>query len=389
MRYDFDKVIERRNTDSSKWDNVTALFGSSDVLPMWVADMDFPAPEPVVDAIKRRADHPIFGYTLYGRVLTSVAERLYRLYGWKVQTDWILITPGVVPAVNAAVKAFAGPSRTVVVQSPAYPPFWTSLSNNDCKPATNLLVEKGGRYEVDYDDLERKFEETGAGAMILCSPHNPVGRVWTREELERMGEIALRHGAVMISDEIHCELILNGNKHIPFASISPEFERKSVTCYAPSKTFNIAGLHCSVAIIPNEDMRKRFNDARAGIMGTPDLFAVYAMEAAFKHGDEWLEQVLAYIEDNLRYTLEYFRERIPKIKPNNPEGTYLIWLDCRGLGMDPKELRKFFNEKAKVGLNDGVSFGPGGEGFQRMNIACPRSILQEGLRRIEEAVNSL
>lgn len=389
MRYDFDRVIERRNTDSSKWDNVTALFGSPDVLPMWVADMDFPAPEPVVDAIKKRAEHPIFGYTLYGRVLTSVAERLYRLYGWKVQTDWILITPGVVPAVNAAVKAFAGPRKSVVVQSPAYPPFWTSLSNNECKPATNLLVEKGGRYEVDYDDLERKFEETGAGAMILCSPHNPVGRVWTREELERMGEIALRHGAVMISDEIHCELILNGNKHTPFASISPEFEPNSVTCYAPSKTFNLAGLHCSVAIVPDEDMRKRFNDARAGIMGTPDLFAVYAMEAAFKHGDEWLEQVLAYIEDNLRYTLEYFRERIPKIKPNNPEGTYLIWLDCRGLGMDPKELRKFFNEKAKVGLNDGVSFGPGGEGFQRMNIACPRSILQEGLRRIEEAVNSL
>lgn len=390
MKYSFDEVIERRNTDSSKWDNVTALFGSPDVLPMWVADMDFRVPQPIVDAVKKRAEHPIYGYTkMSASIVASVTDRLYRKYGWKVEPDWVVFTPGVVPAVNAAVRAFAVPGGSVVVQSPAYPPFWSALSNNKCVPATNVLVEGGGRYEIDFDDLERKFRDAGSKAMILCSPHNPVGRVWTREELARMGEIALGAGAVMISDEIHCELALNGHKHVPFATISPEFQKNSITCFAPSKTFNLAGMHCSVAIVPDEGLRKRFNDARAGIMGSPDLFALYALEAAFRYGDEWLEQALAYIEANLEFALRYFKERIPRIRPNKPEGTYLVWLDCRGLGIDSKALRTFFNEKAKVGLNDGAAFGPGGEGFERLNIACARLILEEGLRRIEAAVNSL
>ena len=382
-------MIERRKTDSSKWDNVVNLFGSADVLPMWVADMDFRIPQPIVDAVTKRAQHPIYGYTLTSGVIRSATDRLHRLFGWKVEPEWVMITPGVVPAVNAAVKAYAGQGGSVVVQSPAYPPFWSSVSNNNCVAATNILVQSGDRYLVDFEDLERKFVETGAKAMILCSPHNPVGRVWSREELTRMGDIALRHGAVMISDEIHCELTLNGNKHVPFATISPEFEKNSLTCYAPSKTFNIAGMHCSVAIVPDEGLRKRFNDARSGIQGSPDLFAAYAMEAAFKYGDEWLEQALTYTEGNLEYMLRYFKERIPRIKPNLPEGTYLVWLDCRDLGMDAKVLRKFFNEQAKVGLNDGATFGAGGEGFERMNIACARSILEEGLRRIENAVNRL
>lgn len=393
MKYDFDEVIDRRKTRSSKWDNVKALFGSPDVLPMWVADMDFRVPQPVVDAIIERARHPIFGYTVSGDVVRSVADRLHRLYGWEVQPEWVLLTPGVVPAVNAAVRAFAGPGGAVVVQSPAYPPFWTSLSNNACVPATNVLVRENARYVVDYDDLELKFEETGAKAMILCSPHNPVGRVWTREELTRMAETAERHGAAVISDEIHCELVLNGNRHVPFATISQWAEKNSVTCYAPSKTFNMAGLHCSVAVIPDEGLRRRFNGARAGIMGSPGLFALHAMEAAFKHGDEWLEQAIAYIEGNVEQASMYFRERISRIEPNEPEGTYLLWLDCRDLrrdlGTDPAALRSFFNEKAKVGLNDGTSYGPGGEWFARMNVACPRSTLDEGLRRIEAAVNSL
>lgn len=389
MKYSFDEVLERRNTDSTKWDNLRSLFGSSDVLPMWVADMDFRVSQAIVDAIKKRADHPIYGYTRSGGIVKAVTERLYRLYGWEVKPEWVLMTPGVVPAVNAAVKAFAGPRRAVVIQSPAYPPFWTSISNHGCVPATNVLVQRDGRYEADFDDLERRFAESGAGAMILCSPHNPVGRVWTREELARMGEIARRHDAVMISDDIHCELVLGGHKHVPFATLSPEFARASVTCYAPSKTFNIAGMHCSVTIIPDEDLRKRFNEARAGMMGSPDLFALYAMEAAFKHGDEWLEQVMAYIERNLDYMLGYFQERIPRILPTRPEGTYLVWLDCRGLGMNAESLRRFFSEKARVGLNDGAAFGPGGEGFARLNIACARSVLEEGLGRIEAAVKTL
>ncbi|MGI6661908.1 MAG: MalY/PatB family protein [Bacillota bacterium] len=391
MRYDFDKVIERRNTGSSKWDNLKALFGSDDVLPLWVADMDFRIPQPIIDAISERIKHPVFGYTRVGAgAIGAVTQRLESKYGWKVSPESVVITPGVVPAVNAAVRAYAGEGGAVVVQSPAYPPFWATGPNNKVRTVTNLLRFEGGRYEMDFEALERAFAESGAKAMILCSPHNPVGRVWSREELVRVGEIALKAGAVVISDEIHCELVLKGYKHIPFASISPEFEANSITCFAPSKTFNVPGMHCSVAIIPDEDMRKRFNEARVGIQGTPAFLAIIAMEAAFRHGDEWLEQVLDYIEGNLEFLIKYMEERIPAIKPVRPEGTYLVWLDCRGLGIeDPKELQKFFNEKAKVGMNAGYTFGPGGEGFMRMNIACPRSTLEEALKRIEEAVKLL
>jgi cystathionine beta-lyase len=391
MRYDFDKVIERRNTGSSKWDNLKALFGSDDVLPLWVADMDFRIPQPIIDAISERIKHPVFGYARVGAgAIGAVTQRLESKYGWKVSPESVVITPGVVPAVNAAVRAYAGEGGAVVVQSPAYPPFWATGPNNKVRTVTNLLRFEGGRYEMDFEALERAFAESGAKAMILCSPHNPVGRVWSREELVRVGEIALKAGAVVISDEIHCELVLKGYKHIPFASISPEFEANSITCFAPSKTFNVPGMHCSVAIIPDEDMRKRFNEARVGIQGTPAFLAIIAMEAAFRHGDEWLEQVLDYIEGNLEFLIKYMEERIPAIKPVRPEGTYLVWLDCRGLGIeDPKELQKFFNEKAKVGMNAGYTFGPGGEGFMRMNIACPRSTLEEALKRIEEAVKLL
>ncbi|HHX27866.1 MAG: MalY/PatB family protein [Bacillota bacterium] len=391
MRYDFDEVIERRNTLSSKWDNVKRLFGSDDVLPFWVADMDFRIPQPVIDAVTRRIAHPIFGYTrVSDETIGAVVDRLESKYGWKVAPESVVITPGVVPAVNAAVRAYVEEGGAVVVQSPAYPPFWATGPNNKVRTVSNLLRFEGGRYEVDFDALEKDFTESRAKALILCSPHNPVGRVWSRDELTKMGEIALRAGAVVISDEIHCELVLKGHKHIPFASISPEFEANSVTCFAPSKTFNLAGMHCSVAIIPDEGMRKRFNDARSGMQGTPAFLAIIAMEAAFRHGDEWLEQVLEYIEGNVEFLLKYFEERIPAIKPVRPEGTYLVWLDCRGLGIDdPKELQRFFNEKAKVGMNAGYTFGPGGEGFMRMNIGCPRSLLEQGLKRIEEAVSRL
>lgn len=391
MRYDFGKAIERRNTGSSKWDNLKALFGSDEVLPMWVADMDFQAPQPVIDAITKRLAHPVLGYTrTAAATIESVVARLEARYGWKVAAESVVITPGVMPAVNAAVRACVGQGGAVVLQSPVYPPFWSVAPNSGATTVASPLRESNGRFETDFDDLEKRFRESGAKAMILCSPHNPVGRVWTRDELTHLGEIAIKAGAIVVSDEIHCELMFKGRKHVPFGSISPEFEANSVTCYAPSKTFNIAGLHCSVAIIPNPDLRKRFNDARAGIQGSPDFLAIAAMEAAFRYGDEWLEQVMEYIEGNLDFLTRYFEERIPRIKPVRPEGTYLVWLDCRGLGIDdPKELQKFFNEKAKVGMNAGYTFGQGGEGFMRMNIGCTRTLLEEGLKRIETAVNSL
>lgn len=386
MKYDFDKIIDRTSTNSSKW-AVKSVFGHEDVLPLWVADMDFPCPEPVVEAIRKRAEHPIYGYTMASSGLfEAVVERMERKYGWRVKPEWIVLTPGVVPALNASVRAFAGPQGKVVIQSPVYPPFHRAASNNECQVLNNRLKLVNGHYQVDFEDLRYRFENEGAKMMILCSPHNPVGRVWTREELVKMGEIVIGSGGVMVSDEIHCEIVYKGHRHVPFASISEEFARHCITCIAPSKTFNIPGLHTSAAIIPDEELRNRFNRARAGIMGSPGLFGLTAMEAAFRYGDEWLEQVLEYLESNVEFTIKYFQEKIPQIKAIRPEGTYLVWLDCRELGMDPQSLSKFFREKAKVGMNDGYTFGPGGEGFMRLNVGCPRSILEEALRRIERAV---
>jgi len=388
MKYDFDKIIDRTSTNSTKW-SVESVFGQDDILPMWIADMDFPCPEPVVQAIKKRAEHPIYGYTKApSELFQAVVERMERKYGWKIEPEWILLTPGVVPALNAAIRAFAGPQGKVVIQSPVYPPFQKAIDNNECQLLNNKLKFANGRYTVDFEDLRHLFEEQGAKMMILCSPHNPVGRVWTREELITMGEIVIGSGGVMVSDEIHGEIVYKGYKHIPFGSISEGFARSSVTCIAPSKTFNIPGLHTSVAIIPDEKLRERFNRARAGIMGSPGLFGLTAMEAAFRYGDEWLEQVLEYLEGNVEFTIKYLKEKIPQIKAIRPEGTYLLWLDCRELGMDPQSLSKFFREEAKVGMNDGYTYGPGGEGFMRLNIACPRSILEEALRRIERAVKA-
>jgi len=388
MKYDFDSVVDRRNTQSSKW-AVKDIFGRDDVLPMWVADMDFPVAEPIIEAIRKRAEHPIYGYTEVTQgLLESLAERMERKYRWKVNPEWILITPGVVPALNAAVRAFSLPGESVVIQCPVYPPFSGAVLNNDRVVANNQLKIRDNKYQVDFEDLESQFSSKKARLMILCSPHNPVGRVWTREELLKMGETVLRHRGIMVSDEIHGEIVFKGYRHIPFASLSKEFEQNSVTCVAPSKTFNLPGLHTAMAIIPDAELRKRFNRARAGIMGSPGLFGLAAAEAAFRYGDEWLEQLLDYLEGNVDLTMEYFKDRIPEIKPYRPEGTYLVWLDCRGLGMDHKDLSPFFSEKARVGMVDGYSFGPGGEGYMRLNVGCPRSILEEGLRRIEEAVKS-
>lgn len=390
MRYDFDQMIERRNTGASKWDSVKTLFGSDDVLPLWIADMDFPSPAPVVEAIVKRAQHPVYGYTrVPAGLIDAVIQRLDRKFGWKVDPSWIIFTPDVVSAVNAAVRAFTAPGGKVIVQSPAYPPFWSSVTNSRALSVANELKLVGGRYEIDFDALERDFSDPAVQSMILCSPHNPVGRVWSPEELTRIGELASKAKVPVISDEIHGELVYKGHRHHPFASLSEDFLMNSVTCMAPSKTFNLAGLHAAFAIIPNESLRAKFNEARVGIMGGVGLFGHIAMEAAFRYGDEWLEQAMDYIEANRDFAVRYFAENIPAIVPVKPEGTYLMWLDCRKLGLGPAELRSFFNTKAKVGLNDGPSFGVGGQGFQRLNLGCPRAILEEALKRIEGAVKSL
>ncbi|MDP6127400.1 MAG: MalY/PatB family protein [Dehalococcoidales bacterium] len=397
MKYDFDEICSRENTNCSKWDRREAIFGSNDIIPMWVADMDFSAARPIIEALQERATHEFYGYTEPGdSLIEAIVERMEGKFDWRIDPEWIVFTPGVVPAINIAIRSLARPGDEIILQEPAYFPFFNSVRQNGCQIATNELKLSGGRYQMDFEDLESKFHPKlgmRAGpnrvrALVLCNPHNPIGRVWDREDLTRMGEIVVGNGATVISDEIHCEILFKGNKHTSFATISKEFEQNCIICMAPSKTFNLAGLHASSIIIPNKKLRDSFNDARAGV-GPPNLFGYVAMEAAYRHGDEWLEQMLDYLDANLKFTLEYFGENIPRIKVIVPQGTYLLWLDCRELGLDDMALRDFMREKAKVGFDDGFIFGSGGRGFQRMNIACPQGLLEEALNRIETAVSSL
>jgi cystathionine beta-lyase len=397
MKYDFDRVIDRTNTDSSKW-NVKTVFGSDDIIPMWVADMDFPIAKPITEALRKRTEHEVYGYC-YPRpsLLEAIVGRMQRKYAWKIEPEWVVFTPGVVPALNAAIRAFAHFGDEVIIQDPVYHPFWSAVEQSGCCVASNPMRLTNGRYEFDLDDLEKKFAPKEAmrrgpsrvRMMILCNPHNPTGRVWTRDELTAVGEVILGHDAVMVSDEVHCELLYRGIKHVPFATISKEFEQNCVVCQAGSKTFNLAGLAASTIIIPNPKLRNTFTAARAGILPQPDVFGMVALEAAYREGDEWLEQVLAYLQANLDFLVRYVKEHIPRIDVIKPEGTYLVWLDCRRLSMDNLALRSFFREKAKVGLDDGFIFGPVGAGFERMNIACPRATLEEALKRIERAVEGL
>lgn len=394
MKYDFDRLIERRGTGAVKWDMRLQLFGRADVLPMWVADMDFAIAEPITAAIEKRIAHPVYGYAAVSPSLVkAVVARLERKYGWRVEPEWLVFTPGVIPALAAALRAFTHPGDAVVINDPVYHPFWSLVPGAGCRIAVSPLQFEGGQYRFDLEDLGKSFAPSGPGFMaapqpktvILCNPHNPVGRVWTRQELVDIGKIAIDAGAVVISDEVHCELLFDGVKHTPFASISEEFAQSSVVCMSASKTFNLAGLAASVIIIPNPRLRADFQAARSGILPNPDILSMTALEAAFLDGDEWLEQLLAYLQGNLDFLTRFFKERIPKIKVVRPQGTYLVWLDCRDLGLDRKSLREFFVNKAGVGLDEGHRFGAAGEGFMRMNIACPRSILEEALRKIETA----
>lgn len=397
MKYNFDTVHSRYNTASAKWDATAEMFGSKDVIPMWVADMDFPTAQPIVDALKERAAHPFYGYTMpTPGLVESIASRMQKKYNWKIEPEWIVFTAGVIPAISTALSALTRPGDEVIIQEPVYYPFFPVVKQNGCQVATNQLKLANSRYEMDFDDLEARFApKTGmtdtpsrVKALLLCNPHNPIGRLWEREELERLGDIAISHGATVISDEIHCELLYKGNKHTPFATISKKLEQNSIICMAPSKTFNLPGLHASSIIIPNTRLRQAFREANTGITG-PNLFGFTAMEAAYRHGDEWLGQMLEYLEGNLKFALDFFRANIPQITPIRPQATYLLWLDCRRLGLDDMTLRDFMRTQAKLGLDDGFLFGKSGSGFQRMNIACPRPILEEALTRLKKAVDLL
>jgi cystathionine beta-lyase len=398
MKYNFDLKCDRSNTNCVKWDAVKDMFGSEDVIPMWVADMDFPAAKPIVAALKKRAAHEFYGYTKPGpELIEAIVNRMQRKFDWQIRPEWIVFTPGVIPALSAAVRAVSRPGDEIILQQPVYFPFFSVITQNGCKIVNNALKFDGKRYSMDFKDLESKFRPAAGShmthsrvkAIIYCNPQNPIGRLWTKAETARMGEIVIRNGGVVISDEIHCEILYKGYRHTPFAAISDEFAQNSVVCMAPSKTFNLAGLHASCIIIPNQKLRDSFSDAMAAIVPGPNVFGLVAMEAAFRDGDDWLAQMLDYLNGNLKITMEFFANRIPKIKVIKPQGTYLLWLDCRRLGLDNQALSRFMREQARVGFDDGFMFGESGSGFERMNIACPRVILLEALARIEKAVNSL
>ncbi|MEW6009747.1 MAG: cystathionine beta-lyase [Methanobacterium sp.] len=398
MKYDFNQIINRKKTNCLKWDGISSYFECEDLLPLWVADMDFPVAQPIVDALKKRAAHPFYGYTLPGKgVIESVIDRMWKKFKWKIKPEWILFTPGVVPALHVAVRSLTQPGDEILLQEPVYHPFFGVVKNSGCHIINNPLKLVKGRYEMDYVNLESKFHKntrrlknkSRIKAIIFCNPHNPVGRVWEKEEIKKMGEIVIGNGAVVISDEIHCEILFKGYEHISFATISPEFEQNCIVCTSPSKTFNLAGLEVSAIIIPNDEIRERYINTQSGIVPLPNLFGYTALEVAYKQGDEWLEQVMSYLQENLEFLKKYFTSRIPQIKIIEPQGTYLIWLDCRELGLDNESLKDFMQHKARVGLEDGYIFGEKGSGFMRMNIACPRIILEQAAERIEKQVSLL
>ncbi len=390
MFYDFDRIIERENTNSEKWNFNKKNFGVEDVLPMWVADMDFASPQPVIEALVRRAEHGIYGYSSgTEQYYESIINWMNKRHSWKIEKEWITFSPGVVPALHWIVKAFANPSDKVVVQAPVYHPFFRAIKNNNCEIVNNPLKLEQRQYVMDLADLERQLDPS-VKLFFLCNPHNPVGRVWQKEELVELGEVCLKNKIIIVTDEIHSDLIFKGYKHIPFAALSEELAQCTIVCTSPSKTFNLAGLQISNIIIPNPELRKAYRDILTlNNINSPNTFAITALEAAYGEGEEWLEQLLIYLEGNLNYLINFITKKIPKVKVIKPQGTYLVWLDFRDVGLEPMALKNFMLHKAKVALNEGYIFGKGGEGFERLNIACPRSLLKLGLERIENALKDL
>ncbi|QZY56262.1 MalY/PatB family protein [Crassaminicella profunda] len=391
MQYNFDAVINRENNFSAKYDELGKKFGRDDLTALWVADMDFMSAKPIIDAIKDRAEQGIYGYTSRpDSYYEAFCEWYRKRHGFNIKKEWIIHSPAVVSSLSLIVREVTQPGDKIIIQTPVYHPFFEVVEKNNRKLVKNPLKKVNGIYVIDYEDLEKKVIDEKVKFLILCNPHNPGGRVWTKEELIRLGEICIKNNVKVISDEIHGELVFGGKRYTPFASISEEFCKHSITCLSATKTFNIAGLQASFVVIPNKCEYDKVDE----ILGILDIrrnncFSLVAVEAAYKYGEEWLEQLLDYIEKNIEYVINYCKERIPKIKINKPDGTYLLWLDCKELGMEDDELSSFFINQAEVALNSGIGFGDDGKDYMRMNVACPRSILEEALKKIEGAVNKL
>lgn len=387
MKYDFDEIIDRRGTNCVKWDSAE----NPDVLPMWVADMDFRTAPPIIEALSRRVDHGVFGYTRVPQsYYDAVTGWFARRHGWNIDKDWIIYTSGVVPALSAIIKALTAPGDKVLIQTPVYNCFFSSIRNNGCEIVESRLVYADNTYSIDFEDLERKVSDPKVKAMILCNPHNPAGRVWSRDELIRIGEICIRHDVVVIADEIHCELVMPGYEYTPFASISEEFSRHCVSCVSPSKAFNIAGLQIANIVCTDAGRRAKI-DRAININEVCDVnpFGVIALQAAYNEGAEWLDQLLEYIHGNYEYMRSFCEEYLPDFPITKLEGTYLVWMDCRKFDMTSAELEKALIQDAKLWLNAGTMYGKDGEGFMRWNIACPRARMIEGLRRFEKFAKNI
>ncbi|NMA95721.1 MAG: putative C-S lyase [Clostridiales bacterium] len=390
MTYDFDEVIDRQGTNSVKWDYRKDAFGRDDVLPMWVADMDFESPPEVKRAILKYASKGVYAYfrrpaTYYSSIIDWVSDR----HGWNIDRDWIVSTRGVINAINLAVLSYTSPRDKILIQTPVYSPFYSAVKNNNRELILNSLIEKDGYYTMDFEDLEYKLKD-GVKMIILCNPHNPVGRVWNLEELKRLEGLCKEYDVVLISDEIHSDIIYDGHRHIPIASLSSDIARRTVTCISASKTFNIAGLDESVIIISNSKLRERFIQTMEGAgIGGGNIFGTMATEAAYSYGVNWLEDLLIYFQGNLKYLNKRIKESRAPVRFHMPEGTYLVWLDFRDMGICGDDLTKFLIDEARLGLNDGRGFGEEGDGYMRMNIACPRSTLRDGVNRLLTAISRI
>ena len=384
MRYNFDEIVPRTGTNSYKWDSAVG----TDVLPMWVADMDFRTAPVIIEALRQRVEHGIFGYTqvpdAYYEAVTGWFERRH---GWQIRKEWMIYTSGVVPAISAVIKVLTEPGDKVLVQTPVYNCFFSSIRNNGCEIIRNPLSYAHDTFTIDYEDLERKAADPRVKVMLLCNPHNPGGRVWTADELREIAAICYDSGTFVISDEIHADLTLPPYKHHPFATVSEKAAANSLVFMAPSKAFNMPGLGSSYAITVDKGIRERFQTfMEAGEFSEGHLLAYIGAAAAYMHGAEWLEQMLDYIKGNIDFTENYLEEYIPGISMIRPQASYLVFLDCRALGLTQEALTRLFAEKAHLALNDGTMFGVPGEGFMRLNIGCPRSVLEQALKQLRDAV---
>lgn len=386
--YNFDEIIDRKGTGCVKVDGLSQTFGQSDLIPLWVADMDFRTPDFIIDAIRKRCEHEIFGYPIAtDEYFESIMNWVLYKHSWKLQKEWICYIPGIVKGIAFALQCFTQPGDKVIIQPPVYHPFRLVPENMKREVVYNPLKEIDGHYEMDFEQLESIIDER-CKVLILSNPHNPAGIIWPKETLIRLAEICHKHHILVISDEIHAEMAFPQYTHHPFATVSPEAAACSVTFMAPSKTFNIAGIVTSYAVVPNDQIRERFfSFLEAGEFSSGTIFAYTATIAAYTYGAEWLQQMRTYVMDNVRYVDEYLQANIPQIKAYLPQASFLIWLDCRKLGLSQAELIDLFQKKAKLALNDGSMFGPGGEGHMRLNVGCPRSVLEEALNRLKQAVN--